>query len=337
MNIEKKRTRIVKFYETGTAEVLKIEEVDLPEPSENEVRIKVDAIGLNRAEVAFRSGAYLETPNFPSLIGYEASGVVEAVGNKVTSVEIGDKVSTIPSFSMNDYGVYGETAIVPEHAVSNYPKNLTSEEATAIWMPFITAYGGIVTNGKIKKDDAVLITAASSSVGFAAIEITKLKGGIAIATTRKRTKKQQLLDAGADHVIVTEEEDLVDRVMEITNEKGANIIFDPISGPIIEKLTKAAAPLGRIIEYGSLSSESAKFPFGQMLQKRLTVQGYILMDITTNPEELKPAKQFIFEALEKRKLTPTIDKTFDFEDIVEAHKYMESNQQLGKIIVKVSS
>ena len=317
MNIEKKRTRIVKFYETGTAEVLKIEEVDLPEPSENEVRIKVDAIGLNRAEVAFRSGAYLETPNFPSLIGYEASGVVEAVGNKVTSVEIGDKVSTIPSFSMNDYGVYGETA--------------------AIWMPFITAYGGIVTNGKIKKDDAVLITAASSSVGFAAIEITKLKGGIAIATTRKRTKKQQLLDAGADHVIVTEEEDLVDRVMEITNEKGANIIFDPISGPIIEKLTKAAAPLGRIIEYGSLSSESAKFPFGQMLQKRLTVQGYILMDITTNPEKLKPAKQFIFEALEKRKLTPTIDKTFDFEDIVEAHKYMESNQQLGKIIVKVSS
>ncbi|MDN3593491.1 zinc-dependent alcohol dehydrogenase family protein [Zunongwangia endophytica] len=336
MSNKENKTEVVRFHETGSADVLKIEEIDLQEPKENEVRIKVKALGLNRAEVAYRSGQYLENPRFPSLIGYEASGIVDAVGSKVSSVAVGDKVSTIPSFSMNDYGTYGETAILPEHAVSHYPDNLSPEEATAIWMPFITAYGGIITNGEIAKDDAVLITAASSSVGFATIALTKLKGGIAIATTRKEEKKQQLLDAGADHVIVTDDEDLVERVMEITNNNGANIIFDPISGPIIETLAKAAAPLGRIVEYGSLSSESAKFPFGQMLQKRLTIQGYILMDITTNPEKLKPAKKFIFEALEKGKLKPTIDNTFDFEDIKKAHEYMESNQQLGKIIVKLN-
>ncbi|WP_417887503.1 zinc-dependent alcohol dehydrogenase family protein [Zunongwangia sp.] len=335
MNTTDKKTRIVQFNETGSADVLKIEEIDLVEPKENEVRLKVEALGLNRAEVAYRSGQYLEKPKLPSRLGYEASGIVEAIGSKVTSVKVGDKVSTIPSFSMNDYGTYGETTIVPEHSVSHYPSSLSSIEAAGIWMPFITAYGGLIENGGLKTDDTVLITAASSSVGFAAIALTKIKGGIAIATTRKENKKQQLLDAGADHVIVTDTEDLVERVMEITGN-GASIAFDPIGGPMIETLAKAAAPQAKIIEYGSLSGKPAEFPFGQLLQKRLHIQGYILLDISTDPEKLKPAREFVYNALENGKLKPTIDKVFDFEDIVKAHEYMESNQQLGKIIVKVS-
>ncbi|MDT0651097.1 zinc-dependent alcohol dehydrogenase family protein [Autumnicola edwardsiae] len=241
MSNTEKKTRIVQFHETGPAEVLKIEEVTLPEPKENEVRLKTEALGLNRAEVAFRSGQYLEQPDFPSKIGYEASGVVEAVGSNVKSVKAGDKVSTIPSFSMKEYGMYGEDVIVPEHAVAKYPSNLSAEEAAAIWMPFITAYGGLVETGHLKKGDYVFITAASSSVGLAAIDIVKAKGGIAIASTRKQEKKQDLLDAGADHVIVTDDEDLVEKAMEITGKKGFNIIFDPIGGPIIEALAKAAA------------------------------------------------------------------------------------------------
>jgi NADPH:quinone reductase-like Zn-dependent oxidoreductase len=202
-------------------------------------------------------------------------------------------------------------------------------------MPFITAYGGLVETGHLKKGDYVFITAASSSVGLAAIDIVKAKGGIPIASTRKQEKKQDLLDAGADHVIVTDDEDLVEKAMEITGKKGFNIIFDPIGGPIIEALAKAAAEQATIIEYGSLSGESAKSPFGSLLKNRLSIRGYILMDITTNPERLKPAKEYIFNALEEGKFKPTIDRVFAFEDIVEAHKYMESNQQKGKIVVKV--
>ena len=336
MNTKENKTRIVRFHETGEAEVLKIEEVPLEEPKANEVRIKVEAIGLNRAEVAFRAGNYLEQPKFPSKIGYEASGVVDAIGSEVQSVKVGDKVSTIPSFSMNDYGTYGETAILPEHAVTTYPAQLSAVEATSIWMPFTTAYGGLIENGKLKKDDFVLITAASSSVGLAAIQITKSKGGIAIATTRKEEKEQYLLDAGADHVIVTDDEDLVERTQEITDGNGIDISFDPIGAEMVASLTKAAGEESKIIQYGSLTTKNVDYPLFPILSKRLTIKGYILLDITTDKEKRKKAKDFVVKGIEEGSLTPTIDKTFAFEKIVDAHKYMESNQQKGKIVVVVN-
>ena len=330
-----KTIRKVRFHETGKASVLKIEEVPQKEPGENEVLIKVSAIGLNRAEVAFRAGQYLETPELPSELGYEASGIVEAIGSGVEHVKVGDKVSTIPSFSMTKYGVYGEKAIVPAHAVTSYPDNLSSEEATSIWMQYLTSYGALVEIGNLKKGQTVLLTAASSSVGIASIQIAKSVGATVIATTRTNDKKQDLLDAGADHVIVTNDEDLADRTMEITDSKGANLLFDPITGPIVNQLTKAAAQGGMVIEYGMLSSKETNFPFTDVLSKQLTIRGYVLFEITTNPERLKKARDFIFDKLASGELKPLIDKTFDFEDIVEAHEYMESNQQKGKIVVTV--
>ncbi len=163
------------------------------------MRLKVEAIGLNRAEVGFRSGKYLELPEtFPSTLGYEAAGVIDAIGTGVTGFEIGDRVSTIPAFSMRKYGVYGESVIVPAAAVAHYPATLTPKAGTAIWMQYITAYGSLVEYGQVKAGDFVLITAASSSVGYAAIQIAKAAGAIAIATTRGSAKKQMLLDKGAE-------------------------------------------------------------------------------------------------------------------------------------------
>ena len=179
----------------------------LTEPGEGEVRLKVEAIGLNRAEVMFRQGQYLESPEFPSRLGYEATGTVDAVGPEVSGIRVGDRVSTIPSFSMGKYGVYGESAIVPASALARYPDNLSPIEGTAIWMQYLTAFGALVEYGHIKKNDPVLITAASSSVGLASIQIARAAGAPAIASTRGVDKKPFLLDAGADQVIVTDEED----------------------------------------------------------------------------------------------------------------------------------
>ena len=181
---------------------------------------------MNRAEVVFRKGQYIETPTLPSQLGYEAAGIVDAVGTGVTDFKVGDRVSSIPSFSMVDYGVYGESAILPVTAVAHYPDKLSAAEGAAIWMQYITAYGALIEYGKMKKDDVVLITAASSSVGLAAIQLTKAIGGLAIATTRGADKKSFLLDAGADHVIVTDEENIAEKVMEITSGAGANLTFD---------------------------------------------------------------------------------------------------------------
>ena len=327
--------KIVRFHETGGAEVLKVEDLPLAEPGKGEVRLKVEAIGLNRAEIMFRKGKYLEAPQLPSRLGYEAAGIVDAVGPGTSGIHIGDRVSTIPSFSMGQYGVYGESAIVPDYAVAHYPDNLSASEGAAIWMQYLTAFGALIELGQLQSEDVVLITAASSSVGLAAIQITKAVGALAIATTRGADKKPFLLEAGADHVIVTDQEDLGERVKEFTSGKGARLIFDPIAGPLLEKLAEAAASGGIIFEYGALAPVSTPFPLFPALAKGLAVRGYTLFEITKDREKLTRGKQYIYDRLHSGTLKPILDRTFSLDAIADAHRYMESNQQKGKIVVTV--
>jgi len=327
--------RIVRFYKLGGPEVLQIEEEPLQDPGPGEVRLKVAAFGLNRAETLFRQGLYLERPKLPSRLGYEAAGVVDAIGPDVKGVRLGDRVSTIPGFSMRKYGVYGESAIVPAGVVAAYPDTLSAAEGAAIWMQYMTAYGALVALGGLQKDDAVLVTAASSSVGLAAIQIVKAIGATAIATTRGPAKKQTLLDAGADHVIVSDEENLALRTREITGKKGARLIFDPVAGPFLEKLAKAAAPGGIIFVYGSLAMAPTPFPLADALSKGLSIRGYTLFEISGHPEKLAQGKAFVYEGLRSGAFTPIIARTFTLDEIADAHRYMESNQQVGKIVVTV--
>ncbi|MGB5607311.1 MAG: zinc-dependent alcohol dehydrogenase family protein, partial [Gammaproteobacteria bacterium] len=271
----------------------------------------------------------------PSRLGYEAAGTIDAVGPGVSGLQVGDRVSTIPSFSMGKYGVYGESAIVPAYAAAPYPDNLTPVEGAAIWMQYLTAFGALIEYGQTNAQDSVLITAASSSVGLAAIQITKSVGATAIATTRGADKKPFLLEAGANHVIVTDEEDLAERVMEITSGTGARILFDPVAGPFLEMLAAAAAPGATIFEYGALAPAPTPFPLFTALEKGLTVRGYTLFEIVRDAEKLARGKQYIHDALQSGKLKPVIDRTFPLDAIVEAHRYMESNRQKGKIVVTV--
>jgi len=327
--------KIVRFYEAGGPEVLKLEELPLVEPGAGEVRLKVEAIGLNRAEIMFRQGQYLENPVFPSRVGYEAAGIVDAVGPGSSGAKFGDRVSTIPSFSMGTYGVYGESAVVPAYAVAHYPENRSPVEGAAIWMQYLTAFGALVEFGHLNKDDSVLITAASSSVGLAAIQIAKSVGALAIVATRGPGKKSFLADVGADHVIVTDEEDLVERAMDITSGKGVSMVFDPVAGPLLGKLAEAAASGATIFEYGALSPSPTTFPLFPVLGKGLTVRGYTLFEIIRTPERLVRGKEFVYSGLVSGALKPIIDRTFPLESIVDAHRYMESNQQKGKIVVTV--
>ncbi len=327
--------RIVRFYEAGGPEVLRIEEAPLEEPGKGEVRLKVEAFGLNRAEILFRQGLYLQQPKFPSRIGYEAAGVVDAVGPEVTGLKVGDRVSTIPAFMMGKYGAYGESSVFPAYAVARYPDSLSPVQGTAIWMQYLTAYGALVEFGKLTQADTVLITAASSSVGLAAIQITKSLGAKAIATSRGPGKKQALLDAGADHVIVTDEADVTKQVMELTSGRGARLIFDPVAGPFLEKLAGAAAPGGVIFEYGALSMAPTPFPLFDALGKGLNIRGYTLFLITADPHKLSRAKDFVYNRLAAGDLKPIIARTFPLAAVSAAQTYMESNQQIGKIVVTV--
>ena len=161
----------------------------------------------------------------------------------------------------------------------------------------MTAFGALVEYGRLKKEDTVLITAASSSVGLAAIQIVKSAGAMAVATTRGDDKKEFLLAAGADHVIVTDKEDVAAKTKDITGGKGAAIIFDPVAGPFLEKLAAAAAPGAIIFQYGALSLAPTPFPLFEALGKGLTVRGYTLFEIVSNPEMMARGKKIIYGGL----------------------------------------
>jgi len=327
--------KIVRFHAVGGPEVLRIEEEAPKPPDKGEVRLKVRAVGLNRAESMFIRGQYLEPPELPAGIGYEAAGVVEAVGPDVDKGWIGKQVSTIPAFSMNDYAMLGEEVIAPATALGEYPANLSPVEGASVWMQYLTAYGALIAVAHLAKGDFVVIPAASSSVGIAAIEIAKAEGAISIATTRKSNKKAELLSLGADHVIATEEEDMVARVKEITGGTGARVIFDPVAGPFLEKLAEAAAVGGIIFEYGALSMQPTPFPLVTALIKGLGIRGYTLFEITRNPQKLPAAKRYVFDRLADGRFHPKVAKIFPFARTVEAYRYLESNSQVGKIVITV--
>ena len=221
----------------------------------------------------FRTHAYMQEAQFPSRLGFEAAGIVKTVGTSIASFKKGDVVSLIPPTDVARWGTYGELANVPARNLVKHPQNISFEEAAASWMQYVTAWGALIEQAKLTASDFVIVTAASSSVGIAAFQVAKAVGATVIATTRTRAKRQALMDHGADHVVVTDEENLVARVMEITRGVGARVVFDPVGGPSFIPLTDSMARGGILLEYGALSPEPTPFPLFTVLGKSLTLKG----------------------------------------------------------------
>ncbi len=327
--------RAVLFERLGGPEVLELRETPIREPGEGEARVRMEALGLNRAELMYMHGQYHEKPELPSRIGYEVAGVVEAVGTGVDPLLVGKRLATVPGYSMNQFGSLGEQAIVPAKWLAAFPDAMSSAEGAAIWMQYLTAYSALRLHTKVQKGDFVIITAASSSVGLAAIQIVKAEGGVAIAATRHGDKREALLAEGADYVIATEEEDLVARVGEITGGKLARIVFDPVAGPTFDKLMAATARGGILCVYGILAPEPTNLPVVVLLGKGLRIQGCGIAQVIADPQEFEKAKQYVVERLEDGRFKPTIARTFPFEQFRQAYEYLASNQQIGKVVITV--
>jgi NADPH:quinone reductase-like Zn-dependent oxidoreductase len=193
----------------------------------------------------------------------------------------------------------------------------------------------MVEYGHLNPGEAVIITAASSSVGIAAIQVANRLGAIAIATTRTSAKREALLAAGAAHVIVTDEQDLVAEVKRITGGKGAQLAVDPVGGPGVETLAAALGPNGILVPYGVLDDAPTPYPLLTALAINLTIRAFTLPFLTSDPLRMEQGKQFVLDGIASGHFKPIIARTFKFNDIADAHRYLESNQQIGKIVVTV--
>lgn len=331
--MERVTARAVRFHRIGGPEVLSIEPVEIRQPGPDEVSIRVKALGLNRAEVLLRTDRYIESPRFPSGLGLEATGVIEAVGSEVHGFAPGDAVSVLPPTLMQEQPTHAERLVVPQTRLLKNPPRQPWTDAAATWMQYLTAYGALVQAAGLRTGDFVVITAASSSVGLAAIQIARRVGAVPIAVTRTSAKRDALLQAGAAQVIASEEENLRSRLLEITGQAGARVVFDPVGGPIFEPLTAAMAEGGILIEYGGLSPEPTPFPLFEVLSRSLVLRGYRVYEVLEDPLRLRDAAEFIFSGLADGSLRPVIARIFAFDEIAEAYRYLESNQQFGKVVV----
>lgn len=327
--------RSIRVHEWGEPEGLRIDEIETPVPGPGEVRVKVRALGLNRAEVMFRRGEYFSKPPLPAQLGYEASGEIDAIGSGVEGFGLGDAVSVIPAFGFSDYGLYGEQVLAPARAVVRNPPGQSWEEAAASWMQYATAWGGLIHIAGMTKGDHVLLPAASSSIGLAAIQVANLAGAVPIALTRSAAKKDALIEAGAAHVVVTGGEGWAAEILALTGAQGARIAFDPVGGPDFPKLLSATAVGGIIVAYGALSSEVTPLPMLPLLGRDQTIRGFGLTGAMRSDTTLAAARDFVQSGLASGVLKPKIARMFPFDRIVEAHRFMEANTHIGKIVVIV--
>ncbi|MET9950785.1 zinc-dependent alcohol dehydrogenase family protein [Streptomyces sp. NPDC006339] len=327
------KTTAVLFHELGGPEVLSVEEIALPAPGPGELRMRVEAIGVNRAEALFRSGTYYYPATLPgSRLGYEAAGVVEEVGEGVTAYAPGDLVMAAANFDFGVHGVYAERVVLREEYVVPRPTGVDAVSGAAAWLAYSTAYGGMVEAGGLRPGGHVVITGASSGVGTAAIQTALRVGAVPIAATREWAKRERLRELGAAHVVVTDEEDLVDAVRGITAGRGADLVFDAIGGPGFARLGGALRPEGTAVLYGWLDRRPAEVP----MQWPLTVRGYANGAVVRTAEGRARMAGFIGSGLRDGSLAPVVAETFDgLASMTDAHRLMESNAHTGKIVVRV--
>lgn len=328
-------TLSVRIHEFGDAEVLRIEDVVIGDPPAGEVRLRIHAIGLNRTEVTLRSGRSPVNPALPSSIGFEAAGVVEALGPDVSGFAVGDRVALVPAYGASQYALYGEVSLAPARSLVAIPENVSFSEAAATWVAYGTAWSGLSAIGKLAAGQTVLIPAASSSVGLAAIQIANRLGARPVALTRTSAKADALLGHGAAAVIATAEQDVVAEVKRLTDGRGAELVFDPVGGGAFPQLVRATANGGLLVLYGALATDATVVPPFDIFARDLTLRGLALPSLMRNDAQLAALKRFVSEGLAEGTLRPTIARTFAFDRIADAHRFIEAGEQIGKIVVTV--
>lgn len=324
--------RAVVFDQTGAPDVLRIVDEPATEPAAAEVRIRIEAIGLNRLDQMMRAGTYPGPVRLPrARLGCEGTGVIDAVGPEVDGFAVGDPVlvTAVPQMDVN--GTYAEYVTMPAATVVARPAGLDAVGAAALWVAYSTAYGALVEKAGMRPGDHVLVNAASSSVGLAAIQVALQIGAVPLAVTRHAAKRDALLAAGAAGVIVTDEEDVVAGAHRLTGGAGADVVLDLVRGPGLAELARAAGRGRTVVTAGWMDDRPASFPTGWPV----TVISYASFEHTTDPAAVRRIAAFLGAGLRTGVLRPVVDRVFALDDIVEAHRYLEAGGRVGKIVVTV--
>ncbi|MFP4512216.1 MAG: NAD(P)H-quinone oxidoreductase [Acidimicrobiales bacterium] len=323
--------RAVVLTEHGEPDVLTVAEVADPVPGPDEVLVDVAATALNRADLLQRRGRYPGPPMDHEIPGMELAGRVAAVGSRARAWAVGDPVMGIVGG-----GAYAERIAVHERQLMPVPSTVGLTDAAAIPEVFITAWDALVRQGGLTAGRVALVHAGASGVGTAAIQIAKAIGAsiIVTASTGKLDACRQL---GADRAVDYTADDFVEAAKDLTGGRGVDVVLDVIGGEYLARNLDALTVGGRIIQVGVMGDASATFPLGALLPKRASLIGTVLRSRPVE-EKISVTQRFAREMLplfESRALAPVIDSRFRLEQIADAHRHMESNANVGKIVVEL--
>ncbi|MFD3000269.1 NAD(P)H-quinone oxidoreductase [Pontibacter toksunensis] len=319
--------------EPGGPEQLYIGESEKPLPMPYELLVKVHATALNRADTLQRQGKYPPPKGASPLLGLEVAGEVVEAGLSCTRFKKGDKV-----FGLLPGGGYAEYAVINESMTLPVPENLSMEEAAAIPEVFLTAYQALVWLGKLQAGERALIHAGASGVGTAAIQLARaLKAEVLV--TASEQKLQACLDLGANKAINYKEVSFEDAVLAHTNSEGVDVIVDFVAGPYFKHNIECLRLDGRLVLLASLGGGKVdELDLRKILMKRLHIMGSTLRS-RTPAYQMKLTEEmwrFAKPYFESGKIKPAIDSVFDWQQVADAHRYMEENKNIGKIVLRVS-
>ncbi len=325
---------MIRFHETGGPDVLRRDDLPVRPPGPGEVRIRVQAIGLNRADVNFRRGTYPIEPILPAGLGVEAAGVIVEVGPDIDRWCVGDAVCVLPASSPNEHPLYAEEAVVPAAALVSRPAGQDAVTAAATWMPYLTVFGMVAEAVLVRPGDRVLVTAAANSIGMAALQVLRHLGAVVVATGAA-AQHPALRDLGAAAVLERPDPDAVRAGF---GGHDADLVLDAVGGPGVHELAGICRPGGSLIVHGGLSGEPTPLPGGG---RPVWVRRYHVYEVTRSPEVLRRAEHFVRAGLAAGTLVPLVDRTFDFHDLDQvraAHDYLESAERgPGKPVLVVSA
>ncbi len=335
------------FDKHGDASVLQYRDVDIPQIAADEVLVKVKSCALNHLDIWIRQGMPNVKIPLPHISGSDVSGIIEDVGSTVKNVKKGDKVLVAPgvgcgtcrycltgmdnlcrNYTLVGYmldGGYAEYAKVPARNAIPIPKGLNFDEAAAVPLVFLTAWHMLVARANLRPGETVLVHAAGSGVGSAAIQIAKLLGARIITTASSKKKLDKAKELGADFVINYVKEDFAARTREITNRRGVNVVFEHTGSSTFEKSVLSLATNGRLVTCGATTGYEAKIDIRYLFAKHITLYGSYMGSIG----ELREVLKFF----ERKQLKPVVDCAFPLEKTADAQIYMTERRQFGKIIV----
>ncbi|WP_417702511.1 zinc-dependent alcohol dehydrogenase family protein [Pseudomonas sp.] len=338
-------SRMIRFHKFGDADVLQYEDVPTPVPGPGEVLVRVQAVGLGWKDVLWRQNLAAEQAKLPAGTGFELAGTVAVLGEGVNDFEVGTAVAGFPASTPNRYPTWGDLVLMPSHALTRYPEVLSPVEASVHYTSLLFGYLALNDLAHLKPGQHVLITEASHCMAPQTVQLAKALGAKVIVSTGSSEDREFLRALGADKVIATEEQDLVLEVERYTEGKGVEVILDQCAGPQMKLLGDIAAPRGKLILYGINGGNDTAFPACAAFKKHLQFFRHCVLDFTGCPElGIEPNNDAVQRALTHinqmtadRLLTPVIDKVFDFENFVEAHRYMETCPNRGRVALKLAT